>query len=70
MLNDTPYERLRIAAEWAMTSENTRISIRKEDLFWIMEEKAKLDMILGLDADLGDELAGEPADLSNEEAPL
>lgn len=67
---DTPYDRLRSAAEWAMTSENIRISIRKEDLFWIMEEKAKLDMIFGLDSDLGDELAAEPADLSKEEPPL
>lgn len=66
---ETPLQRLQSAADWAHTSEMSRVSIRKEDLYWAVEQLAYLQMILGRDLDLEDDL-GEPADLSNEEAPL
>ncbi len=68
--SDTPLARLKSIAEWAHTTENTRVSVRKEDLWYAMEKIAYLEMILGEDIDINDPLPDEAADLSNEEEAL
>lgn len=67
---ETPLQRLQSISEWCGTSENLRVSIRKEDLHWAVERLAYLQMILDTDLDINAELPDEAADLSNEEAPL
>lgn len=67
---ETPLQRLQSIAEWAHTSENTRVSVRKEDLQYAVEKLAQFELMLGSDIDLVGADLGEPADLSNEESPL
>lgn len=68
---ETPLQRLQSIAEWTHTSENTRVSIRKEDLQYAVQKLAQFELMLGSDIDLLDaELPDIAADLSQEEAPL
>ena len=54
----TPWGRIVSLGNWSHMTENTRVSIRKEDLQWAIEELAKWQMVRDLDLDVSDPLEG------------
>lgn len=58
-------KRLQETAQWATTQTDRReVSILKEDLFWLVEELTKWQMVKDGDFDLNEEIAD--ADLSHD----
>jgi hypothetical protein len=57
-MSETPYQRLQQLANWAATQTDRReVAINKEDLFWLLEEITKWEIVKDGDFDLADELA-------------
>ena len=55
-IETTPWGRICSLGNWSHTTENSRVSIRKEDLQWAIEELAKWQMVRDLDLDVSDPL--------------
>ena len=55
-IETTPWGRIVSLGHWSHTTENSRVSIRKEDLQWAIEELAKWQMVRDLDLDVSDPL--------------
>ena len=55
-IENTPWGRIRSLGNWSHTTENSRVSIRKEDLQWAIEELAKWQLVRDLDLDVSDPL--------------
>jgi len=65
-MSETPYQRLQQTANWAATQTDRReVSINKDDLFWLLEELTKWEIVKGSDFDLSDELQVD-ADLQHD----
>ncbi len=55
-IETTPWGRIVSLGNWSHQTENSRVSIRKEDLQWAIEELAKWQMVRDLDLDVSDPL--------------
>lgn len=55
-IETTPWGRIVSLGNWSHTTENSRVSIRKEDLQWAIEELSKWQMVRDLDLDVSDPL--------------
>jgi hypothetical protein len=64
------WERIKSTALWAETTERRNIEINKADLFWIIEELSKWEMIKGRDLDLPDVFEAEEQQPITDEEPL
>jgi hypothetical protein len=64
------WERLKSTALWAETTERRNIEINKADIFWIIEELSKWEMIKGRDLDLPDVFEAEEQQPITDEDPL
>lgn len=60
-------QRLQETAAWAATQTDRReVAILREDLFWLIEELTKWQMVKDGDFDLAEDHIGESADMTND----